>query len=730
LDNHNPWISSVAIFQDYLLNNKITFLYIEFVMKKILLVLTSTLFLPNISYAVDCENGENASGCDIGTTGIDYILTGDITPASGVPGIQFTSGAENNTTTLTGNISTTGEFGDGVFFDEGLSNITNLIGNIITAGTESYGIYLSSSHSNNTNLTGDITTMGVGSFGLGLADSDSNITNLIGNISLMGDDAYGVGLTRSDSNTTTLTGSINTVGSNSYGLYLSESDLNTTTLIGSINTSGLASYALQMTEGENNTITLAGDITTTGDDARGLNLFRSNNNTITLAGDITTTGDNAYGVGLTRSDSNTTTLTGDITTTGDDAHGLYFNDSDSNIINLTGSLSATGTGADAIHMNSTSRNNTITFNKGSQIIGALYNDGTNNTLKLNLGAGRSYALETSGSSSWTIEDLNNRPMVTGSAYGIGVGNMETQGHEMYQRTYQVNQTLQQRQLANYKGNASPYWINSYYNKSSRSGSSNLSSNNLQFSNHRSGINLGYRVTQYEQPIELLFNYENSSMNHDDFNHQISSDSIMAGVFIPNIKQIAGGELSVNAMLGISDFRGSRKVMTNSAGYSGMRTISSDYQAKHYVIGASWLKELYQGEMLQTFLNIGANINHQQMESYREEAYYKFNSRDISQLQSRITLSADAQPFKNKLNINVNLGIENRNMIAGTQQGLYLNNTKTGYSHVNQTNTYLTSSLNISYPFTNTILAYAGYQYFDSGDDIKMSSGQIGVSGSF
>jgi len=57
-------------------------------------------------------------------------------------------------------------------------------------------------------------------------------------------------------------------------------------------------------------------------------------------------------------------------------------------------------------------------------------------------------------------------------------------------------------------------------------------------------------------------------------------------------------------------------------------------------------------------------------------------------------------------------------------------TLTGYSHINQSNTYLTTSLNISYPFTNTLSAYAGYQYFDSGGDIKMSSGQIGVSGSF
>ena len=521
----------------------------------------------------------------------------------------------------------------------------------------------------------------------------------------------GCSITDTNNNAYTLTGDINisAAARGTNGLYLHRSDNNTTTLIGDINISAATNlvYGLNLSSSDNNTTNMTGDISITGDESRGLALINSNSNIVTLIGNISTEGSRTYGVYLhTRSDNNT--------------------------INLSGSLSATGANSYAIYADSTSDNNTINFNQGSQIIGGLYNDGASNTLKLNLGAGRSYALETSGSSSWTIQDLNNRPIVTGSAsaYGIGVGNMETQGHEMYQRTYQVNQTLQQRQLANYKGNATPYWINSYYNESSRSGSANLSSNNLQFSNHRSGINLGYRVTQYEQPIELLFNYENSSMNHDDFNHQISSDSIMAGVFIPKIKQLAGGDLSVNAMLGISDFRGNRQVMTNSSGYSGMRTIGSDYQAKHYVVGVGWLKELYQGEMLQTFVNIGADINHQQMESYREEAYYKFNSRDITQLQTRMTLAVDAQPFNNQLNINVNLGIENRNMIAGTQQGLYLNNTKTGYSHMNQTNTYLTSSLNISYPFTNTISAYAGYQYFDSGDDIKMSSGQIGVSGSF
>ncbi len=754
--------------------------------KRFLIPSVFTLLFPNINFGAACIDGANSDGCTIGTTNTQYDITGDIAPASGVSGIELTPSADVNTVSLSGDITTTGTDGYGVYLDNAdtnslllstsitstgsngdavrldssSSNIIELYGNISTTDSYSQGWSLSDSNSNNIRYTGgSLSTTGTSGTGVYLIRSDSNTLTFGSidavNISTIGYDADGFFVRESDSNNITITGNIATTDDYADGISLLNGNSNNLTMTGNISTGGLFAHGIYFYNGTSNTMTMSGNITSTGNNIYGFYIRAQTSSSITMSGDITLT--DGFGLVIEESDSNTADISGNITSIeGDWSLGAYFVNSDSNsltlgnitvagtteargielinsdsnTININGQISATGEANDAILVRNSSNNNTFTLNQGSVIDGRLYNDGSNNTLKLNLGAGRSYALETTGSSSWTIEDLNNRPMVTGSAYGIGVGNMETQGHEMYQRTYQINQTLQQRQLANYKGNASPYWINSYYNESSRSGSSNLSSNNLQFSNHRSGINLGYRVTKYEQPFELLFNYENSSMNHDDFNHQISSDSMMAGVFIPKIKQLVGGDLSVNAMLGISDFRGNRKVMTNSSGYSGMRTIGSDYQAKHYVVGVGWLRELFKGEMLQTFLNIGADINHQRMESYREEAYYKFDSRDITQLQTRMTLATDVQPFNNQLNINVNLGVENRNIIAGTQQGLYLNNTKTGYSHMNQTNTYLTSSLNISYPLTNTISAYAGYQYFDSGDDIKMSSGQIGVSGSF
>jgi len=502
-------------------------------MKKVVLLIFITLFFPLLCFGMApkpiCIDGFNPGGCQLeNSTGVSVSITGDINTDEGAA-ITIRGGSDN-TLTSSGNI--------------------NVVEDVLSSGVQ-----LDNTSGNRVTINGDINIFGErgGLLAEGIFVVDDSYDNTIqtGNITISGEeDAVGI-----------------------YIYNFGTSSLGNTIQTGDITISGGddGGFGIFLDGAWNDTI-VTGNISIEHPFAAGIIAVDSDGVSIQVNGDISLIGGDTVAIGLLDSDSTSITVSGDITSAHD---AIEVIDSSFNTITLNGKVSANAGDDAAIYVNSTSDNNTFTLNQGSVIDGRLHNDGSNNTLKLNLGAGRSYALETTGSSSWTIEDLNNRPMVTGSAYGIGVGNMETQGHEMYQRTYQINQTLQQRQLANYKGNATPYWINSYYNESSRSGSANLSSNNLQFSNHRSGINLGYRVTQYEQPIELLFNYENSSMNHDDFNHQISSDSMMVGVLMPNIQHIAGGELSVNAMVGISDFRGNRQVMTNSAGYSGMRTIGSD-----------------------------------------------------------------------------------------------------------------------------------------------------------
>ena len=197
-------------------------------MKKIVLALTTTLLLPNMSYAAACADGAHAAGCTIGTTGIDYTLTGDIAPASGVIGIQFTTGADANTLNLTGDITTAGDYAYGLYLLRSDSNTTSLTGNITTTGDDAYGLWLYDSDSNTTTLTGDISTTGDFAYGLWLYKSDSNTTTLTGGISITGDDAVGLRLDDSDSNTVNLTGSLSATGASSYAIYAdSASDNNT-----------------------------------------------------------------------------------------------------------------------------------------------------------------------------------------------------------------------------------------------------------------------------------------------------------------------------------------------------------------------------------------------------------------------------------------------------------------------------------------------------------------------
>ena len=65
--------------------------------------------------AGECATGTApTAGCTIAVDDTIYTMTGNIAPASGTPGIYFNSGSDDNTVTLTGDISTSGAFATGL----------------------------------------------------------------------------------------------------------------------------------------------------------------------------------------------------------------------------------------------------------------------------------------------------------------------------------------------------------------------------------------------------------------------------------------------------------------------------------------------------------------------------------------------------------------------------------------------------------------------------------------
>ena len=664
-------------------------------MKKSLLALATTLLLPNMSYAAACADGANPVGCSVTTSDITYTLTGNISPASGVDGIFF-SGANRNNVTQTGNISTT--------------------------GSSAYGLYLRLSDNNTTNLTGNITTAGDFADGLDLDNSDSNIINLTGNISTAGRSAYGLSSDSSAGNSINLTGNISTTGYSADGLIFWQSDNNTTNLTG-ITTAGDYADGLILWQSDNNTTNLTGNITTAGDYAFGLYLWQSASNTTTLTGNISTTGVYAHGLSLDNSDNTTTTLTGNISTTGAGARGLSLNDSDSNSINLTGSLSATGTGAYAIYADSTSDNNTITFNQGTKIIGGLYNDGANNTLKFNLGRAASYNFTTSGAVNWVLDDTT-KTVIAGSAKSRGVADMDDAGNRLYQRFNPISRATSAQHKNVARGDSRhDVWVDGYYSDSERNTS-------YQELNQKTrGLTVGFNVSGDRQlPLDFIINFENTDTGYGLSDQSIDSNSMMVGLSYPQLMQAFNGSLALQFLTGVADNDSAIKVLNNTVS-SGQETVNADYTSYYAMLGAEWLQPLYQGENIQHDLYLGLDVMHEKINSHSSSSYFYMSDRDITQLNSSMHYGIAFNSSDKKLRIQAKAGIEQTDMLEGEYQYYKVDGTATRFKG-DERNTYMTASLGAAYKFTDNAKAYFNVQKFDSSDDIDGTTGNVGLVVSF
>ena len=664
-------------------------------MKKPLLALATTLLLPNMSYAAACADGANPVGCSVTTSDITYTLTGNISPASGVDGIFF-SGANRNNVTQTGNISTT--------------------------GSSAYGLYLRLSDNNTTNLTGNITTAGDFADGLDLDNSDSNIINLTGNISTAGRSAYGLSSDSSAGNSINLTGNISTTGYSADGLIFWQSDNNTTNLTG-ITTAGGYADGLILWQSDNNTTNLTGNITTAGDYAFGLYLWQSASNTTTLTGNISTTGVYAHGLSLDNSDNTTTTLTGNISTTGAGARGLSLNDSDSNSINLTGSLSATGTGAYAIYADSTSDNNTITFNQGTKIIGGLYNDGANNTLKFNLGRAASYNFTTSGAVNWVLDDTT-KTVIAGSAKSRGVADMDDAGNRLYQRFNPISRATSAQHKNVARGDSRhDVWVDGYYSDSERNTS-------YQELNQKTrGLTVGFNVSGDRQlPLDFIINFENTDTGYGLSDQSIDSNSMMVGLSYPQLMQAFNGSLALQFLTGVADNDSAIKVLNNTVS-SGQETVNADYTSYYAMLGAEWLQPLYQGENIQHDLYLGLDVMHEKINSHSSSSYFYMSDRDITQLTSSMHYGFAFNSSDKKLRIQAKAGIEQTDMLEGEYQYYKVDGTATRFKG-DERNTYMTASLGAAYKFTDNAKAYFNVQKFDSSDDIDGTTGNVGLVVSF
>ena len=696
-------------------------------------------------------NGANGIKLFPGVTNANINMTGNITTSgTAAYGIGMIE-SDSNTTTLTGDITTTGGFNVvtsysayGIGLENSDSNTTTMIGNISTIGYDADGIVLSASDFNTTILSGGITTTGNFADGITLLrGSDSNTTTMTGNITTSGLSADGIQLDSSDSNIVNMTGNIITSGLLSYGMYVSESDSNTINMTGNIITSGLGAAGIGLENSDSNTVNWVGGMTSTNIGQHAILLNDSDSNTISMTGNINSTGLGSTGIWIeTGSESNTINVTGDINVTGQNASGLYLRaGSDSNNITINGNIITSGTDGDsepillsnsdsntftlsgavhslggdqAISVNSTSQSNTFTFKRGASFIGGLENNGgTTNKLIFDMGKASSYNLDTDGTT-WTLEDPY-KPIVSGSAKSMGVADIDNQAHILYRRMDPINDVLSERQRLYTEGQRpTGYYMDSYYGHDKRD------EDYSEISGNAGGVTVGYVLENTQTPMEVLVNFEVSQDNYGSgLAKQITeSNSLLAGLYLPAIAEdVMGGNLSAKVLVGMSDNDAKRTVLNNSLGTStASEKVSGDYTSSYISAGAEWLTEFLKVERVSHELSVGADL----VQAYNEDytaGEYKVDSRDMTQIQSRVLYGMTYKNLAKTVDVNTRFGVSNQYMVAGDKQDYKINGTSVSYTG-DDNSFYYTAGLGAKYYLADNSNLYVDTKYGQSSDDIQ------------
>ena len=523
-----------------------------------------------------------------------------------------------------------------------------------------------------------------------------------------------VGCAIGTSDTTyTITGDITPADGVRGIAFTDTADNNNLTLFGNISTED--AYGISLQVADFNTINMTGNISTTTTRAHGLVLLGSASNTINLTGNITTTGAGAHGLVLVDSNSNTITITGDIITsgTGGNSEPILLNNSDSNTFTLSGAVHSLGEDQ-AIAVNATSQNNTFTFKQGASFIGGLENNGgSTNKLIFDMGKASSYNLDFDDTS-WTMEDTS-KPIVSGSAKSMGVADIDNQAHILYRRMDPVNDVLSERQRLYTEGQRpAGYYIDSYYGHDKRD------EDQSQISGNAGGMTIGYVLENTATPMEVLINFEVSQDNYGLglAKQTTESNSLLAGLFLPAIAEdVMGGNLSAKVLVGMSDNEAKRTVLNNNLGAStASEKVSGDYTSSYISAGAEWLTEFLKVGRVSHELSVGADL----VQAYNEDytaGEYKVDSRDMTQIQSRVLYGMTYKNLAKTVDVNIRFGVSNQYMVAGDKQDYKINGTSVSYTG-DDNSFYYTAALGAKYYLADNTNLYVDTKYGQSSDDIQ------------
>lgn len=611
-------------------------------------------------------------------------------------------------------------------------------GSVSTAGANLLSIAGTTTTINN---SGTIATSGLNA--IQISSGSTTITNsgtISSNVTGTGSATIGNGIGNSgtitlltNSTTGTITGTVSTTGDGGNGIVN-----NSGGTIVELNNAGSITGSKRDGIDQIGTITLltnSGTITGSGFD--GINNDGPSRAVITTLNNSGTITGNRHGIGQDTGTIGTLTNTGTIS--GTTTAGIYsgsngiittINNNSGSIIGGTSGIQNLGT-ITSINNSSTLSGGTnsilntgtigsINLNKGSILIGNV-NSSTAYTLNINVGAAKSYFISTTGAGVVTVNDLNNRPVIKGSAYGLNIGSMEMAGENLYQRTSNTIDIVDSN--INNKEN----YIQPYYSVSTRN-SENDSSAIRKFNNTKQGLNAGGQITSSSIPLQFFLNLDQSENNIDSDEHTIKSNSFALGLVAPNYQQIDGYGLSLKGIIGYSENKTERKLLDNTSS-TGKRVLTGEYKSIYAIAGANLAKTVNLDNAVKANFALGIDLTSEIRDSYTENLYFSYDNLNLVQLQPKVQ-SEFVKTLNDNSNAFIKISMEAREILSGKTQNFSANGTGTSYTSPTNNDIYATVAVGYNSKIENKLDFYFLASAKDSIESVKTYQGSVGIKGSF
>ena len=753
---------------------------------------SNTITLDNIS---DSGNVSGTIGLQLeASTNNEITVDGNIAVIkSGSNEIFFNNGSNNNTFSMTGNLSNAesgspGNNGTSIQFTDSDENVFTLVGTIINTGNSSAALSLENSDKNVFTITSStLTTSGsslpmfhikAGSLNNTLTlhanlessgdtarnfliegASNHNTITVNGSLTTSGDaGSNNFGINGSINNRITLNGALSATGDGSANINLVSAHSNVFTVTGALSTTGLDNVIL--TDSDSNTLSLTGALTSSGVNSHNLDLTTSDSNTLTVTGDLSATNTGAANIYLNGGLSNNITVTGDLVSSGASAYGLRFdnvnssgisigqsiNAGSSNLINVRGTITTAAATSNAIHFINSDNNQLSLKNNITAGANAIYFDATsdNNTIDFgvdnvvlgtfyNDGSNNQLNFYYGASKSYMFTTAGDENFILyDTAKPVLNGSVMSMGEAHLDNT--MNQAFERLNPLN-QALARRTRDYAYTNTPS-----DYWLHTYVGSTHRTNQTL-HNIDQDRRGLILGIKANDIDGTHVDVVLNAENDEVTYNNGDENIKAnsvLAGMHLSniiasANGMLNGKILLGFSENKANKLvlnNITGSENVTAAYESYNFIVGADWLQNIFKSDVMKQDLRFGINLNNQYITSHEYSSYYKLRNNFVGQLETSVGYGMTMQPKNSNFSFDANFSLSKSQYFLGRDQDYRLKGVKVTHN-AELDNFYTSANTSMLYKFSEQFKLFTNLAYSDNSEEkINGYNLQVGIHGSF